>query len=114
MAGQITESSGNIFQDLGFEKEEATNLKIRADLMMTLRRMIREKGLRQHQVAKLLETTQPRVSDLMNGKIDRFSIDTLVNMLSIMGVQIRLDLESTDNGSGSSFETESQHKQVHF
>jgi len=92
MAGQITKSSGNVFQDLGFEKEEASNLKIRADLIMILRRIIREKGLRQHELAVLFETTQPRVSDLVNGKIDRFSIDALVNMLSKMNVQIRLDL----------------------
>lgn len=74
-------STGNVFSDLGFGEDEAENLKVRADLMIELTRLIEAQGLTQVAAAKLLGVTQPRVSDLMRGKIDRFSVDYLIEML---------------------------------
>jgi predicted XRE-type DNA-binding protein len=85
MANEVRRSSGNVFRDLGFPREEAENLKIRSDLMIRLTRVIHARGLTQAQAAELLGVTHPRVSDLVRGKIDRFSIDTLVAMLRHAG-----------------------------
>jgi len=78
---RIRRSSGDVFRDLGFSGEEAGNLKIRTDLMIRLGKVIKSRGLTQADAAELFGVTQRRVSDLVRGKIDRFSIDTLVAML---------------------------------
>jgi predicted XRE-type DNA-binding protein len=83
-----TRSSGNVFADLGFDKETAENLRIRANLMIELREVIQRKRLTQAQAAKLLGVSQPRVSDLVRGKIALFTIDMLVNMLARAGKKI--------------------------
>jgi predicted XRE-type DNA-binding protein len=67
---------------------EAENMKIRASLMMALERHIKEQGWTQSEAARRLHVTQPRVSDLMRGKIDLFAIDTLVNMLTAAGLKV--------------------------
>ena len=86
----IARSSGNVFEDLGFTREEAEHLRIRSALMATLRQVIEAKRLTQAQAAALLGVTQPRISDLVRGKIDLFSIDTLVDMLSRAGLQVEI------------------------
>ena len=88
MAVRIRKSTGNVFRDLGFSVEEAENFRIRADLMIQLTKLIEARGLTQAAAAKLLGVTQPRISDLVRGKIDRFSIDTLVEMLGHTGARI--------------------------
>jgi len=75
-------SSGNVFRDLGFGPEEAANLKVRAMLMAELEKHIRSKHLTQKQAAERFGVTQPRISDLMRGKISLFSVDTLITMLT--------------------------------
>ncbi len=90
MATRVRRSSGNVFQDLGFPAEEAENLRLRADLMIQLTKLIQKRGLTQAQAARLLGVTQPRISDLTRGKIDRFSIDTLVEMLGHAGVRVSI------------------------
>jgi predicted XRE-type DNA-binding protein len=74
------------------EKAPATaaNMKLRSALMMALTEYIREQGLNQGQAAKKFGVTQPRISDLMRGRIELFAIDTLVNMLAIAGMQVKL------------------------
>src|SRR3989454_9111185 len=67
-------SSGNVFRDLGFGPEEAANLKVRAMLMAELEKHIRSKHLTQKQAAERFGVTQPRISDLMRGKISLFSV----------------------------------------
>jgi predicted XRE-type DNA-binding protein len=85
---KVTRSTGNVFEDLGFDREAAGNLRIRADLMIELRELIRRKRLTQAQAAKLLGVSQPRISDLVRGKIALFTIDMLVNMLARAGRQV--------------------------
>lgn len=92
MTVKIRRSSGNVFRDLGFAAEEATNLKIRSDLMIRLSKLIEARGLTQAKAAELFGVTQPRISDLVRGKIDRFSIDTLIAMLGHAGVRVQIVL----------------------
>ncbi len=94
MATKLRRSSGNVFRDLGFPAAEADNLRIRAELMARLRRMIEEGDLTQAAAARRLGVTQPRVSDLVRGRIDLFSIDTLVTMLSRAGVRVAVTMRS--------------------
>ena len=92
MTTKLRRSSGNVFRDLGFPAEEATHLKIRSDLMIRLSKVIQTRGLTQGQAAELFGVTQPRISDLVRGKIDRFSIDTLIAMLGHAGVRVQIVL----------------------
>jgi predicted XRE-type DNA-binding protein len=93
MTKRVTPSSGNVFEDIGFSPEEAENLKIRATLMVSLRRIIEDAGITQAQAAEAFGVTQPRVSDLVRGKIELFSIDTLVNMLAAAGHHVEVSVE---------------------
>jgi predicted XRE-type DNA-binding protein len=92
MENEITPSSGNVFEDLGFEDGEAENLRVRARLMAPLERYVRERDLTQREAAKELDTTQARISELVNGKVQAFSIDALVNMLSRAGLEVNIDV----------------------
>lgn len=92
--GKLQPSSGNVFEDLGFSTGEAANLKLRSELMAALRRVIEDSGLTQAAAAQLLGVTQPRVSDLMRGKIDLFSIDALVNMLAATGAEVTFSIDT--------------------
>lgn len=87
---KIARSTGNVFEDLGFSHEEAEHLRIRSALMVTLGELIARRGWTQAQAAKVLGVSQPRVSDLKRGKIDLFSIDTLVEMLAKAGCHVEL------------------------
>jgi predicted XRE-type DNA-binding protein len=90
MRTKMRPSSGNVFRDLGFDAEEAANLKLRADLMLEVSKVIETRRLTQGQAARLFGVTQPRVSDLVRGKIERFSVDTLIAMLGHAGVHVEL------------------------
>lgn len=89
---KVTQGSQNVFDDLGFAPEESQNLKIRADLMLNLRSYIQSKGWTQQKAAQFFGETQPRISDLMTGDIERFSIDKLVKMLSRAGLEVRVEV----------------------
>lgn len=90
MKTRVVRSSGNVFRDLGFAKKEAEHLRVRSSLMISLCKIIESRHMTQAQAARLFGVTQPRVSDLMRGKIDLFSIDTLVDMLAIAGFQVNV------------------------
>ena len=86
----IVRGSGNVFRDLGFSSPEAANLKIRADLMLDLRRFIQEQKWSQAEAAAFFAETQPRISNLFKGEISRFSVDKLINMLTRAGIKVRV------------------------
>jgi predicted XRE-type DNA-binding protein len=90
MPTKIRRSKGNVFRDLGFDPAESENLRLRSDLMIELSKLVRSRRLTQAQAATMLRVSQPRISDLMRGRIERFSIDTLVAMLGNAGLQVRL------------------------
>ena len=95
---KVTRSSGNVFRDLGSPPEEAQHLKIRSDLLIQLQKLIASRGLKQSETAKILRVTQPRVSDLLRGRIDLFSTDVLIDMLSRFGVRVKLVLKPSRRG----------------
>ncbi|NIT41576.1 MAG: XRE family transcriptional regulator [Gammaproteobacteria bacterium] len=90
---KVTKSSGNVFADLGFNETEAENLKLRAQLMRELETLIHKKRLSQSDAAELLGIHQSRVSDLVRGKIDRFSIDMLVKLLAKTGRHVEIKVK---------------------
>ncbi len=90
MTERIRRSSGNVFKDLGFPAKEAAHLLIRSDLMIQLTKLLNKRKLTQVRAARLLGVSQPRVSDLVRGRVDLFSIDSLVEMLARLGVSVTL------------------------
>ena len=91
-AEPIVESSGNVFLDLGFPPDEAAILRLRAELMASLRQTLAERGWTQTQAAEVLGIGQPRVSDLIRGKHDKFSLDMLVRLAARAGRQVELSV----------------------
>ncbi len=69
---------------------EAESMKLRSKLMMALQEHLTRNGVSQAEAAKLLGVTQPRVSDLMRGKINLFGLDALVNMATAAGLQVEM------------------------
>jgi predicted XRE-type DNA-binding protein len=96
MTMKVQQSTGNVFRDLGFGAKEAESLRLRAQLMVEVRRLIQARKLTQRLAASLLGVTQPRISDLIRGKIELFSIDTLVNMLARAGIRVQLRIAGAD------------------
>jgi predicted XRE-type DNA-binding protein len=92
MSKKITRTGGNVFEDLGFSSEEAENLRVRSSLMGTIRTIIEREKLTQVRAAKLFGVTQPRISDVVRGKIELFSIDALVNMLGAAGRTVEISV----------------------
>lgn len=85
---QIIESSGNVFLDLGFDKVEAENLMIRSKLMAAIKAYIESEGITQGQAAERFGVSQPRISEIYQGKIELFSVDKLINMLAKVGQHV--------------------------
>ena len=93
--GRVTRSSGNVFRDLGFGREEAEHLVIRSELMIKIEKLLKARGLTQSEAAKIMRVSQPRVSDLLRGRLDLFSTDALIDMLARLGVSVRLAFASS-------------------
>lgn len=86
-----TERYTSVWDALGDSPEEAENLKVRSELMRALRRTVKAWDVPQKEAAARLGVTQPRLNDLLQGKIDKFSLDALVNLLP--GAQLKLEFE---------------------
>jgi predicted XRE-type DNA-binding protein len=84
------ETTGSVFFDL-FERGKAERLSIQAGLALALEREIKARKLTQAAAARELGIAQPRINDLLRGRLDRFSIDALVEYLSRLGVQVRIE-----------------------
>ncbi len=103
--GHITPSGANIFADLGFEPKEAAKLleesdkiiseklSIKESLMTELAVWIEEKDLKQADAARILGVTRPRVSDVINKKSIKFTIDALVDMLARTGKHVQFSVQ---------------------
>lgn len=74
--------------------EQAANLRARADLMRAIIAVVKESGWTQAETARRCGVTQPRVNDLLRGRISRFSLDALVNVATALGRRVRIDLEA--------------------
>jgi len=93
--GKVARSRGNVFRDLGFGREEAEHLLIRSELMIKIEKLLRARSLTQSEAAKIMRVSQPRVSDLLRGRLDLFSTDALIDMLARLGVSVRLAFASS-------------------
>jgi len=83
----------NVWDALADTPEEAANLTLRSDLMMKIEKIIKKNRWTQAEAAKRCGVTQPRINDLLRGRIARFSLDALVNIASALGRKVRLRLE---------------------
>jgi predicted XRE-type DNA-binding protein len=90
----ITQSSGNVFTDLGFAPGEAAVMALRADLMGRLRLLVKEQDWTQAQAAERFGIAQSRVSDLLRGKWEKFSLDMLITLAARAGRKVELAMLS--------------------
>ena len=86
-------STGNIFRDIGFDDAEAENLKLRSTLMQRIEKFVKQSNMTQSEAASVLGVTQPRLNQLLKGKIQLFSLDALVNMLANAGMRVTLTVK---------------------
>ena len=91
MKKKITPSSGNVFVDLGFDPAEAAVLQLRANMMSDLRLYIEKHKLTQSEAAKRLGIAQSRVSDLVRGKWEKFSLEMLITLETRLGRTVRVE-----------------------
>jgi len=101
----ITPADGNVFLDLGFDPEEAAALHadsqskiaqeiaIKEQLMKEISGWIAFKKLRQIDAAQMLQVSRPRISDVVNKKTEKFTLDSLIGMVHLMGKRVRLVIE---------------------
>lgn len=88
----VTKGSGNVFVDLGFDPAEAEVMKLRAEVMIRTAQRLKERGWTQAEAARQLGITQPRVSRLIKGKLEDFSLDMLLTLASRAGLHPELRL----------------------
>lgn len=91
MKKPVVKSSGNVFLDLGFPPEEAAILLMRSELMVALKKFIESKKLTQTEAAEILGVSQSRVSDLIRGKWEKFSLEMLIILATKAGMRVRLN-----------------------
>ena len=86
----MVEKFESVFDAIADSPEEALNMKLRASMIRVIRVKVEAAGWNQTEAARQLGITQPRVSDLMRGKLSKFSLDALVNMLAGLGSDVKL------------------------
>ena len=94
--GKIERGSGNVFTDLGLPDAETHLLK--AELVTRIDRIIRQRGLKQVEAAKLLGLSQPDVSRLMRGNFREYSIERLLRLLTALGRDVDIIIREPDTG----------------
>ena len=92
MNRKTSKSGGNVFLDLGFDPAEAAVLQLRANLMGDLRLYIEKNKLTQAEAAKRLGIAQSRVSDLVRGKWEKFSLEMLITLEARLGRTVRVEM----------------------
>jgi len=83
-------SRGNVIDDLGFSPEEAAAIKLKASLHAEILRIVEKRKLKSRQLEKILDQPQPRISELLTGKISKMSAEKLAGYLSRLGVEIKI------------------------
>jgi predicted XRE-type DNA-binding protein len=91
---KFTESTGNVFLDIGFSPEQAENLRLRSELMNQICKQIKRRKLTQTKAARIFGVSQPRISDLIRGRIDLFSVDSLIDMLHRAGAKVDIQVRA--------------------
>ena len=87
-----TEGSGNVFVDMGFDPAEAEVMQLRAEIMLRIEQLLRDKGWTQAEAARRLGVTQPRISRLVKGRWEDFSLDMLLTLAARAGLHPKLRL----------------------
>jgi len=82
-------TKGNVFEDLGFDPAESADLALRAYLMAEIRKFIERNGLTQMKAAKFFGVRQPKISNIINGRVEEISSDYLVGLLAKTGGELR-------------------------
>ena len=95
---KYTTGSGNVFHDLGFP--DAEELRIKAELAMEISEVIESRGLTQVQAAEVLGVDQPKVSALVRGRLDGFSLERLYRFLNSLGRDIQITLRDIPKNRG--------------
>ena len=94
MSGSNSDRYTSVWNALAENAEEAANLRVRAELMRKIATLIQESGWTQAAAAERCGITQPRMNDLLRGRISRFSLDALVNVASALGQQVHIELQA--------------------
>jgi len=84
----------NVFEQIGFSREEAASLKMKSELLSQIIKAIKKRGYTQADLQKRLDESQPRVSDLMTGKISKFSLETLITYAEALGLHPQILVEA--------------------
>ncbi len=84
----------SVWDALADTPEEAANLKARADLMRQIEAIVKSEGWTQVEAARRCGVTQPRISDLLRGRVSQFSLDALVNIATALGRRVRMELDA--------------------
>jgi predicted XRE-type DNA-binding protein len=84
--------SGNVFRDLGFSEVEANKKLLKCQLMLEIEKTIKARGWTQAEAAKRLGAVQPRISEIMTTRTERFTIDMLLKYLNRLGKQVQLNI----------------------
>ncbi len=88
-----SESYASVWDAIADTPEEAANLRVRSELMDQLTAQVEKNGWTQVEAARRCGVTQPRISDLLRGRISRFSLDALVNIATALGCRVHVELE---------------------
>lgn len=89
----MTDKTVDVWEAIINDPSKRESCRIKSRIMMIIEQHIKKQGLTQQQAAEKMGVTQPRISDLTRGKIGKFTIDTLIDMLSAMGLQIEMKLK---------------------
>ncbi len=89
-----TESYGSVWDAIADTREQAANLSARAELMQKIAAIVKESGWTQAEAARHCGVTQPRINDLLRGRVSRFSLDALVNIAIAMGRRVHVELDA--------------------
>jgi predicted XRE-type DNA-binding protein len=93
-AEPTAESFASVWDALADTPEQAANLRARAELMRQITAIVNESNWTQTQAAQRCGVTQPRMNDLLRGRVSRFSLDALVNIATAMGREVRFELQT--------------------
>ncbi|HRD65406.1 MAG TPA: helix-turn-helix transcriptional regulator [Candidatus Competibacter sp.] len=94
MNDATTETYANVWDALADTPQEAANLKVRSELMGQIAAFVQERGWTQVEAARRCGVTQPRLNDLLRGRLSRFSLDALVNIAAALGCRVHIGLEA--------------------
>ena len=94
MSKPKSESYASVWDALADTPEQAANLRARAELMQQIAAIVSESGWTQVEAAKHCGVTQPRINDLLRGRVSRFSLDALVNIATAIGRRVHVELEA--------------------